>query len=573
MLTRRTAQSLLRQSPRARLASTSPATGLGGNVSPIPGPAGTPPPPPHPSPPSPSGGRRRGGGFFRTVWRFTYFSLIAGAGAASYMIWAQRHPGQQALPDPSKKTLVLLGSGWGSCSMLKKLDTENYNVIVISPRNYFLFTPLLPSTTTGTIDSRSIQEPIRHMTRHKRAAVTTYEAEATSIDTENKTITIADSIDLPGKPAETTISYDYLVIGVGAENQTFGIKGVRENACFLKEAWDAQKIRAKIMDCIETAQFKSQTDEERDRLLHMVVVGGGPTGIEFAAELRDFFTEDLSEWYPEIRDKFRVTLVEALPTVLPMFSKQLIQYTESNFKKQAITIHTKTMVKEVTDRDITAEVTGADGSKKTEKIPYGLLVWATGNTPRKLIKDMLARIPEQKDARRGLKVNDFLVVEGTENVWALGDCTATKYAPTAQAASQQGSYLASLFNDMAKSEKLDKEINYILDQLKKSSDLAAPEREALKKALDLKSRSLNAIKARTFEYSHQGSLAYVGRGDAIADVSIPFLPTGTISSGGAATYIFWKAAYLSQTFSLRNRMLIAFDYIKTSLVGRDSSSR
>ena len=504
----------------------------------------------------------------------TYISLIAGAGFATYKIWSQRHPTEQPAPDPSKKTLVILGSGWGSCSMLKKLDTENYNVIVVSPRNYFLFTPLLPSTTTGTIDSRSIQEPIRHMTRHKKASVKTYEADCTQIDHEKKTITISDRTDPQSdKPNETTISYDYLVVGVGAENQTFGIKGVRENACFLKEAWDAQKIRGKIMDCIEAAQFKALPDSEVERLLHMVVVGGGPTGIEFAAELRDFFTDDLSEWYPEIRDKFKVTLVEALPTVLPMFSAQLISYTESNFKKQDITIHTKTMVKEVTDKDITAEVTQADGSKKTEVIPYGLLVWATGNTPRPLIKGLLATIPEQRDSRRGLKVNDFMVVEGTENVWALGDCTATKYAPTAQAASQQGNYLASLFNDMAKSEKLDGEINYILDQLKRASDMAPGERDTLKKALDLKTRSLNAVKARTFEYSHQGSLAYVGRGDAIADVSIPFLPTGTLSSGGAATYIFWKAAYLSQTFSLRNRMLIAFDYIKTSLVGRDSSSR
>lgn len=88
------------------------------------------------------------------------------------------------------------------------------------------------------------------------------------------------------------------MIGVGAESQTFGIKGVREYGCFLKEVWDAQKIRTKLMDCIETAAFPGQTPEEIDRLLHMVVVGGGPTGIEYAAELHDFLTDDLSKWYP-----------------------------------------------------------------------------------------------------------------------------------------------------------------------------------------------------------------------------------------------------------------------------------
>jgi len=78
------------------------------------------------------------------------------------------------------------------------------------------------------------------------------------------------------------------------------------------------------MDCIEAATFCNQTTEEMHRLLHMVVVGGGPTGIEFAAELQDFFKEDLEKWFPEIADKFKVTLVEALPSVLPSFSKSLI---------------------------------------------------------------------------------------------------------------------------------------------------------------------------------------------------------------------------------------------------------
>ena len=94
-----------------------------------------------------------------------------------------------------------------------------------------------------------------------------------------------------------------------------GIPGVRDHSCFLKEVGDAQAIRKRIMDCVETATFKDQSPEEIERLLHMVIVGGGPTGVEFAGELRDFFEQDLRKWIPEISDKFRVTLVEALPTV------------------------------------------------------------------------------------------------------------------------------------------------------------------------------------------------------------------------------------------------------------------
>ena len=117
---------------------------------------------------------------------------------------------------------MILGTGWGSVSLLKKLDTDNYNVVVVSPRNYFLFTPLLPSCTTGTIEHRSIMEPIRNFLRHKRTSVKYYEAEATKIDYENKKVLISDESEIKGDMSETEIPYDMLVVGVGAENATFG---------------------------------------------------------------------------------------------------------------------------------------------------------------------------------------------------------------------------------------------------------------------------------------------------------------------------------------------------------------
>lgn len=138
---------------------------------------------------------------------------------------------------------MCIGTGWGAVSLLKKLDTENYNVVVVSPRNYFLFTPLLPSCTTGTIEHRSIMEPIRNFLRHKKAAVKYYEAEATKIDYEKKVVYINDDSDIKGSVSTTEVPFDMLVVGVGAENATFGIPGVREHSCFLKEVADAQKIR------------------------------------------------------------------------------------------------------------------------------------------------------------------------------------------------------------------------------------------------------------------------------------------------------------------------------------------
>jgi NADH:ubiquinone reductase (non-electrogenic) len=100
------------------------------------------------------------------------------------------YPGTQLDQDPKKKTVVVLGNGWGATSFLKNLDNDEYNVIVISPRNYFLFTPLLPSVTVGTLEARSVIQPTRFITRHKKRKVAVYEAEATNVDPVNKTVTI-----------------------------------------------------------------------------------------------------------------------------------------------------------------------------------------------------------------------------------------------------------------------------------------------------------------------------------------------------------------------------------------------
>ncbi|KAK0630823.1 hypothetical protein B0T17DRAFT_590217 [Bombardia bombarda] len=501
----------------------------------------------------------------RWLWRLPYLSAIAGVVYIGYGIYQDRHPDPQTDPDPSKKTLVILGTGWGSVSLLKRLDTENYNVIVISPRNYFLFTPLLPSCTTGTIEHRSIMEPVRTILRSKKASVKYYEADASSIDPERKVVRIHDNSDIRGDMAETEVPYDMLVIGVGAENATFGIPGVREHSCFLKEIPDAQLIRKKIMDCVETAAFKDQSPEEIDRLLHMVVVGGGPTGVEFAGELQDFFEEDIKKLIPDISDRFRVTLIEALPNVLPSFSKQLIEYTESTFKEEKIDIRTKTMVKKVTDKTVEAEIVGPDGKKQTQIFPYGLLVWATGNAVRPVVKDLMAHIPAQKDSRRGLAVNEYLVVQGTRDIWAVGDCAVAGYAPTAQVAGQEGNFLARLFNNMAKTEALEENIR----ELSGSLNLKPGNAAEISREIEDNERQLRRIKdIKPFHYSHQGSLAYIGSDKAVADVS---WFNGNFATGGNLTYLFWRSAYLSMCFSTRNRLLVINDWLKSKLFGRDVS--
>ncbi|KAG8760367.1 NADH:ubiquinone oxidoreductase [Serendipita sp. 396] len=492
--------------------------------------------------------------FLQILGRVTLVTILTTGGLIYYMAWKDRHPGDQIPHDPSKKTIVVLGSGWAAISMLKSLDTQEYNVIVISPRNYFLFTPLLPSVPVGTVDPRSIIQPIRYITRHKARRVLVYEGEALAVDPEGKTVTFQDTSPIRGEGGPSTISYDYLIYAVGAETQTFGIPGAKENSCFLKELWDAEQLRSKTMDCIESAAFPGQSDSEVDRLLHMVVVGGGPTGVELAGELHDFVVDDLMRWYPELAQRVRITLIEALPNVLPMFSKQLIAYTEKTFKQNQIDILTRTMVKEIKPKAVVVK----DPSGATVDIPFGLLVWAGGNTLRPITKDLVAKLGANQTNKRGLTVDDHMVVLGSNGaIYSFGDCTATSYAPTAQVAAQQGTYVGRLFNQMAEKARLEA----LVEELKREkADLS--EIDAASKKL------LKASKFKPFHYSHQGSLAYIGSDKAVAD--LPFL-NGNFSSGGVFTFLFWRSAYMSTLFSLRNRSLVAIDWVKVSIFGRDVS--
>ncbi|KAJ2929515.1 hypothetical protein H1R20_g7570, partial [Candolleomyces eurysporus] len=468
--------------------------------------------------------------------------MFGGAAGFNFLTQRDRTPGAQAPFDPEKKTAVVLGSGWGATSLLSMLDTKDYNVVVISPKNYFLFTLLLPSVAVGTLNLRSIIQPTQYITRHKSRNVSVIEAEATDVDT----VTFTDNSEIKGATSSTSIKYNYLVYAVGAEVQTFNIPGVKEHAVFMKELQDAERMQRGFMDCLETAAFPGQSPEEVDRLLHMVVVGGGPTGVELSGELHDFLEDDLKSWYPELAGKVKITLVEALPSVLPMFSKQLISYTESTFKESKIDILTKTMVKEVKERSVVLQMP----DKSIKEVPCGLVVWAAGNKGHKITQDLMAKLPADQTNRRGITVDNNLRMKGAEDIFSIGDCTATLYAPTAQVASQQGAYLARVLHQLAKKDRLEKELNKL-----ESLDVEGDEEKArVQKKIAVTRSKISKIQPKPFHYSHQGTLAYIGSEKAFAD--LPFM-NGNIASGGVATFLFWRSAYLSTLFSLRNRTLVA----------------
>jgi len=413
---------------------------------------------------------------------------------------------QHAMRD-GKSKLVILGSGFAALSIVKSVDLDFYEISIVSPRNHFLFTPLLPSTTVGTIEFRSIIEPIRT----SRDDIEYYQANCVSISGADNVV-VCETIQ---GHKRFDLNYDYLVIAVGAVNNTFGIPGVHEHAMFLKELADARKIRTAIIDNFERASTPGIQESERRRLLHFVVVGGGPTGVEFAAELNDFIREDLVKWYPAFIRDVQITLLEATKQILNSFDSELGRYTMRLFQRESINIKTNSPVKEVKEDFIFLQ----DGTA----IPYGLLVWSTGIGPAELLQTL----PFEKNSSSRLLTDDFLHIKGTDNIYAAGDCATPVdeiIAATAQAAQQEGKFLAKNFNRMARGNPVSR-----------------------------------------FHYHNLGMLAYIGRNRALAD-----LPN--VKGKGFGAFLFWRSAYLTRLVSVKNKILVLFDWIKTLIFGRDISS-
>ncbi|CAN1231773.1 External alternative NAD(P)H-ubiquinone oxidoreductase B1, mitochondrial [Linum perenne] len=320
--------------------------------------------------------------------------------------------------DGKKKRVVVLGTGWAGTSFIKDLDDSMYDVKVVSPRNYFAFTPLLPSVTCGTVEARSIVEPIRNMIRKRDGEIQFLEADCLKIDSEKNKIFCKASFDNKSVGSEEfSLEYDYLVIAVGAQVNTFNTPGVNENCHFLKDLEDAQRLRRTVIDCFEKAVLPDLTEEERRTNLHFVIVGGGPTGVEFAAELHDFLIEDLVNIYPTVKDLVKITLVQSGDHILNTFDERISSFAEQKFGRDGIEVQTGCRVVSVSDKEITMKM---KPTGEVCSIPHGLVLWSTGISTRPVVLDFMEQIGQGN--RRILATNEWLRVKETENIYALGDC-------------------------------------------------------------------------------------------------------------------------------------------------------
>lgn len=262
----------------------------------------------------------------------------------------------------------------------------------------------VPSVTVGTVEPRTVVESVRTLFPWVKFV----EAECTGLDPKTKLLKLSNSsqtsssrvvMDSAKSRPTFALAYDKLVVAVGAENNTFGTPGVEKHAHFLKEISDARRIRSAVTDAFESAANPGQTDEERRRLLNFVVVGGGPTGVEFAAELADLVHEDLKYSFPQLKGMVTIRLVEAMETVLSMFDAKISEYTMEHFKTERIEVLNHTFVKEVKANEV---MINKKGTKEIFGIPASVVVWATGIKCRPIINSMKEAIGPLQNNFRGL---------------------------------------------------------------------------------------------------------------------------------------------------------------------------
>lgn len=532
-----------------------------------------------------------------------------------------------------KARVVVLGSGWAAASFikaLKKEDKEKFDVVVVSPRNYFLYTPLLPAVATGTCEERSIVEPIRRILDGKGAY---YEAECQDIIPEERTVVACFPKDAGFPAACFKVPYDYLVVAVGSVNNTFGIQGVKEHAMFFKSIDDANRLRGQVSECFERASLPQTTVEERERLLSFVVVGGGPTGVEVAAELYDMVHEDLRKLYPDLIQHVKIRVIELQSHLLSTYDRAISNYTKRIFDRNGILAVLNARVAAV--ERFSVRVVDAATNVETD-VPFGACVWATGVAMNPLVKQLQQKLPEQANFR-SLQTDGQLRVLGSDGtIFALGDAATitqpraldyadelfAKYDVNGDSELQLDELRALLTDASAQFPHLAEHATFleskygtrrfgglvanafsrnaatngaVFESLSEDMTLTREEFRTLLTTIDSGLRALPATaqvakqqgdflaaqfrscsqqlvatqplpeKAAGFKYSHKGSLAYVGSDRAVMDVP----NVGPIT--GTAAGLLWKGFETWSQISWRNQFLVALDWGRTKVFGRDIS--
>jgi len=379
-------------------------------------------------------------------------------------------------------------------------------IALVSERNYFLFTPLLHEVATGGVNPEHIVEPIRKILGCCLSGLWLGKAEI--IRLRERRVEVAGRV----------LDYDYLILATGAQTNFYGIPGASEHSFPLKSLEEAVRFKNHCIAQIERAAHTTDR-AQRKRMLCFVVAGGGPTGVELAAELKEFLTDTFSRYYPpDVIEDVSVTLIQKGSELLQQFDPRLRKKSIEVLRRKGITVMTDTEIAEVGPSHITLH---PGGVLETETV-----AWVAGVKPAEIAFDE----PISRSADGRLMVNEYLQLEGHPEIFVLGDAAASRREDSA-------SYLPALAQ-VAVSEARSVSAN-----IKRLVEGARPE---------------------PFRYRHKGDLVSLGQWMAIGEIA-------RFAFWGHVAWLLWRTVYLSKLISWRKKVKVAVDWTINFFSPRDMS--
>lgn len=395
----------------------------------------------------------------------------------------------------SEKTrVVIVGAGFGGLAAAKALAGAPVEVLLLDRHNYHTFLPLLYQVAAAEVDPSQIGFPIRTILR--------------PLDIVDFLMAEVERVDLEGETVITrqgAVAYDYLILATGSEARFFDIPGAREQAFTMKSMTDGIDLRNHMLSKFEEAS-RERDAARRRRLLTFVVIGGGPSGVEYAGALMELIAGPLARDYPHLgSDEARVVLVEAAPSLLGTMPSALGDYAAQRLRQMGVEVLLQTAVAGVT----ADEVRLADGSA----IATETAVWTAGVGG----EGIAARSGLPARPNNTIPVQPTLQMQGEPNVYVVGDLAAFeengRFLPmVAQVAMQQGAAAAANIQRQIAGEAL-----------------------------------------LEFRYNDKGSMAVIGRNAAVAHIA------GRAFTGFVA-WLVWLLVHIMQLVGYRNRLLVLVNW-------------
>lgn len=398
----------------------------------------------------------------------------------------------------SRARVVVLGAGFGGLECAKALDGGPLDVLLVDRNNYHLFTPLLYQVASSLLNPSDIAFPVRRVFRGS-PNVRFRQTEVAALELDDKRVRTASG---------ETIDYDYLVVAAGSTTNFFGNRLIERRSYGLKNLSEALQLRNHILGCLEQASLAAQG--EQACWMTFVIVGGGPTGVEYAGALAELMRLVLPSEYPTILVPARIVVVEGQGRLLGGFSEKLGGYTARRLAELGVEVVLGKLVKSLDDDGATL----SDGTILATRT----LVWSAGVQP----ESVAAALPHTSRSSR-IDVDDHLRIVGRADAFAIGDVAAVRQdgaeLPMVSApAMQQGRYVAALIAEHLGSGGAS------------VSERAAP-----------------------FRYVDKGSMATIGRNAAVCAM-------GGIELTGFLGWLGWLVVHIYYLIGFRNRLVVLWSW-------------